>query len=385
MKKQKRLFLPAIMGLTLGVIAQPALADMDYLKGVDGKLSLYCAVNPDMCEGIVNHFNRAVAKAKGNNDFKAGYVRLSTSELTARVKGELASSRKAARRKCEGKTGTELESCKENVYQTKVDVAFGGTNEPYLAAIEDDLFSLYSYPTDNSVQSWAAEFTRSSGNRLGAMYLGILGLAVNNDVLAKAGASTPTGWTDLAKPEYKGLIAVANANTSGTSYKYVSTILQIYGSEAKGWDQLVANHKNMAQYTKSGSKPGKMAAAGEIGIGVGFMHDIVHLKQKGFPVEPVAPVEGTNFEIGPIAIIRGTKNRKNAEIFVKFLYEQSTQAMFPDVGMLQFPSNASTPVPKGAPDITKIKLIDGDPKYSTKAVKNEVVTKWTREIFPLPR
>ena len=59
--------------------------------------------------------------------------------------------------------------------------------------------------------------------------------------------------------------------------------------EAEGWTYLDALDKNIAEYTKSGSKPGKDAAVGERAIGVSFEYVAREMRKKGSPVETVLP------------------------------------------------------------------------------------------------
>ncbi|NRA20500.1 MAG: extracellular solute-binding protein [Oceanospirillaceae bacterium] len=374
----------SILGIT---VPSYAASDMDYLKGLSGEMVSYCSNEPGPCAALIKAFNAAVAEANGNNDFKAKFIRLSTSEMISRVKGELEKSAAAAKRKCKNITdAAELEVCKEKVYKSKVDIAFHGTDDPYRAALGDDFFSPFDYPTGADVQPWAAGITKDSDGRLGGAYLGVLGFGYNTELLAKKGLSVPACWKDLTKPEYKGQIVMANWNTSGTAYKFASTMMQAFpGGEKEGWDTVRAIHKNIAQYSKSGSKGGKMAARGETTIGIGFAHDIISLKQKGFPIQLVLPCEGTLFEIGPIGILRGAKNRKAAEAFALFLYEPSTQNILAQEGILSFPSNVNTVPPEGLDVLKGVKLLPVNSYYSEKKVKGDIISKWTNEVFPLPR
>ncbi len=332
---------------------------------------------------MIAAFNKAVTEKTGK-PFKASMIRLSTSESITRLNSELGSSKKAAQRKCKGLKGDELEACLNKTYKTRIDVVFGGTDGPYRGALEDNLFATYDYRADG-VHPWAGKLVKDSGGRLGAMYMGILGLAYNSEILKKKGLTPPAGWADLAKSEYKGTIGVANANTSGTSYKYLSSMLTAFGSEEEGWKRIIANHKNIAQYTKSGSAPCKMVGRGELPICIGFMHDIANQAHKGFPIIGVAPVEGTLFEVGPIGIVIGSKNRATAEAFAQFLYEHVTQQALEAGGGRQFHANVESKVPAGSPDVASVKLLNPDPKLGTKSFKKSVIEKWNKDIFPIAR
>ena len=61
---------------------------------------------------------------------------------------------------------------------------------------------------------------------------------------------------------------------------------------------------------------------------------------------------------------------------------------FPDIAgkQLQMSSNKATPLPPGAPDLTKIKLIDYDfVKYGASAERQRLLKKWDSDIGSLPR
>lgn len=386
---KKSSLIPALLGLSSSFILAPANAaanDYQYLQGINGKLVTYCGAESAACAVVIDEFNRKVAQVNGANQFEAKFIRLSTSEMMSRIKGELEKSARASKRKCKSLADDALENCKEKVYKSKVDLAFYGTDDPYKTALQDDLFAEHKYPVDESVQPWASSLTWESGNRLGALYMGILGLGVNTELLQKLDIPKPMCWKDLENPAYKNQIVVANWNTSGTAYKFAATMLQAFdGDQDKGWDSVTKVHQNVSQYTKSGSKGVKMAAAGETLIGIGFGHDIVDLMQKGFPIEMVAPCEGTLYEVGPVGIVRGAPNRAAAEAFTTFLYEKETQELLATVGSLQFPSSTAADAPKGSEQLTDAKLILSDSRFATKSYKNAIIQKWTNEIFPVSR
>ena len=68
---------------------------------------------------------------------------------------------------------------------------------------------------------------------------------------------------------------MANPNSSGTAYNVQTTMLDIFGTEDKMIEYMKELDKNIDQYTKSGSAPGKSVATGEIPIAIGYAHDQV--------------------------------------------------------------------------------------------------------------
>lgn len=389
MKKLNNVTLMAAIGLTSSIFAtnlQANESDYSYLKGLSGDMLSYCGAEEVACAAVIDAFNSKVGEVNGNNNFQAKFIRISTSEIMSRLKGELEKSARAANQRCKALKGSELENCKESVYQSKVDIAFYGTDDPYKSALEDDLFAQHKYPFNEYIQPWAQEITFKSNNRLGGLYMGVLGLAVNTELLEKLNVPKPLCWADLEKDIYKGQVVVANWNTSGTAYKFAASVLQAYdGDMDKGWASVEKIHQNVSQYTKSGSKGVKMAASGETLIGIGFGHDIVGLIQQGFPIELVVPCEGTLFEVGPVGIVRGAPNRAAAEAFTTFLYEPSTQELLAGVGSLQFPSHVNATAPKGSEVVKTAKLIVSDDRFATKAYKDSIISQWTNQIFPISR
>ena len=118
----------------------------------------------------------------------------------------------------------------------------------------------------------------------------------NTEVAKKKNLPKPESWADLTKPVYKGEVVMPNPASSGTGYLSVASILQRM-KEDEGWKYLDALDKNMAEYTKSGSKPCKDAAAGERAIGVSFEYVALKMKKDGAPVEMILPKEGSGYEI----------------------------------------------------------------------------------------
>ena len=161
--------------------------------------------------------------------------------------------------------------------------------------------------------------------------------------------------------------------------------MQIFGQD-EGFEFMKGLHKNINQYTKSGSAPIKAAARGETTVGIVFQHDIVTQVVKGFPLEVVSPCEGTGYEIGSMSIVKGGRNPESAKKFYDFALDADIQQMAASVGAYQVPSNASASPPKEAPDLSSIKLIDYDfKKYGSSTERKRLLAKWDAEVKSLPR
>jgi iron(III) transport system substrate-binding protein len=135
----------------------------------------------------------------------------------------------------------------------------------------------------------------------------IAAVAFNTVEAEKYNLPMPTSWSDLTDPVYAGHLVMPNPNSSGTGFLDVSSWIQIWGEE-KAWEFMDALHKNIARYTHSGSKPCKLAGAGEIPIGICYAHRSAKLKNKGAPLVTITPSEGLGWEVEAFGIVSNTKN-----------------------------------------------------------------------------
>jgi iron(III) transport system substrate-binding protein len=329
------------------LVANPLIAS------AQGELVLYCTVQEEWCRPMVAAFEKATG-------VKVLMTRKSSGEFYAQLKAEAAN--------------------------PKGDVWWGGTGDPHLQAAEEGLTEPYKSPRMGELQTWAVKQWEASKGRTVGVYAGALGYSFNTAELAKRKLAEPKCWADLAKPEFKDDVQVANPNSSGTSYTMLATLVQIMG-EAKAFDFMKAMHKNVNQNTKSGAAPARAAATGESLIGITFQHDAVVQAVGGAPVKIVSPCEGTGYEIGSMSIVKGAKNMDNAKKWYDWALSPEAQAVGSGAKVsYQVPSNKSAPVPAQAPKLTEVKLIDYDfVKYGSSAERKRLLSKWDEEVSKLPK
>ena len=316
------------------------------------KLTLYCSPQIEWCQIMVQEFEKATG-------IKVAMTRKSSGETFAQIKAESRN--------------------------PKGDVWWGGTGDPHLQAAEEGLTVEYGSPMFGELHDWAQRQSEQSGRRTVGIYAGALGIGYNRKLLAKYNLPAPTCWEDLTKPVYKGHVQMANPNSSGTAYTTLATIVQLFGEE-KGFEFMKKLHKNINQYTKSGSAPIKATARGESTVGITFQHDMVTQVVKGFPIEIVSPCEGTGYEIGSMSIIKGARHLESAKKYYDFALQADVQMMAANAKAYQVPSNASASPPPEAPDLSKIKLIDYDfKKYGSSKERRRLLAKWDKEVKSLPR
>jgi iron(III) transport system substrate-binding protein len=315
-------------------------------------LTLYCAADEAWCQLMAKNF-------EAETGITVDMTRKSSGEIYAQVKAE-----------------------SEN---PKGDIWWAGTGDPHLQAAQEELTEEYESPMMGELQDWAVKQAEAGDHRTVGVYSGALGFGYNKDLLAKNNLPEPKCWADLVKPEFKGQVQVANPNSSGTSYTMLATLVQLMG-EDEAFEYLKALHANVNQYTKSGSAPIKAAGLGETTVGIVFLHDAVAQVAAGFPIVPVAPCEGTGYEIGSMSIIAGARNEDEAKQFYDWALKAEVQSQAQTVNSFQLPSNKAATQSPLAPDLSTIKLIDYDfAKFGSSEERKRLLKRWDDEVSSLPQ
>ncbi len=272
-------------------------------------------------------------------------------------------------------SGEALERIRAESENPQGDVLFGTTNLSHVNLAADGLTQ--AYQGDGWSQMPDGPIKDPDGLWTG-FYYGVMGFACSPERLEEIGAPCPSSWDDLLDPVYQGEIVVASPAASGTSYTVLSGLAHMMGEDgAFAWYQEF--DKNVAQYTQSGSAPGKMAAAGEFAIGISFAHDIQVQQQKGLPVELNFPSEGTPFEIGGISIIDGAQNTAAAQAWIDYVFTPAFQRYHNDVAN-RIPVVEGVALAEGTFGLDDVKLIDGYDPTEWAAVRDTLVDRWQEEI-----
>lgn len=137
-------------------------------------------------------------------------------------------------------------------------------------------------------------------------------LCINKIEMKKNNLPYPTDWNDLLNPIYKGYIAMPHPASSGTGFMDVTAWMQILGEE-EAWNYMKALHKNIKEYSHSGTKPCAMAAQGEVAIGLSSSSFAQKLIKRRAPIELWIPTGGLGWELEAAAIIKGTPRLEAAQ------------------------------------------------------------------------
>ena len=205
---------------------------------------------------------------------------------------------------------------------------------------------------------------------------------INTKVMEAKKLPKPKSWKDLTNPVYKDMLIMPNPASSGTGFLQVASLLEVLDpdyktkpiKDNKAWAFLKKLDKNMGQYIKSGSKPGKLTAAGEYAVGCSFAFVFSSLKKKGFPVEMVIPEEGYSYELEANALLKGAKNKAAAKKFLDWAISKSTMERYAKFKLgVTYPG---IPGPKDLPQLSTIKLAPMDFPWQAET-RTEILEVWS--------
>jgi len=207
--------------------------------------------------------------------------------------------------------------------------------------------------------------------------LATLGIVYNTKKLFTGSAMTgrivpPKGWNDLLEPRFKGGFAIANPAISGTAFVSVAMMVN-----TMGWEYFEALAKNGAIVGQGSGQVVDDTASGDLMAALGVDFITINKIQKGaylalmFPQKfPVMP--------SPIAIMKGTPNRKAAEKFIDFLLSKEGQTILMASGTLSIRSDI--PMPPGMPLVPADEAVKRAMKLDYVKVMNEkeaIIKKFT--------
>lgn len=141
---------------------------------------------------------------------------------------------------------------------------------------------------------------------------------VNTELLAEKNLAEPTCYEDLLKPEYAGLISMANPKSSGTGYMFYKSLVNAWGEE-EALAYFDALTPNVLQYTSSGSGPVNALLQKEAAIGFGMTSHAVTQINEGAPLKILFFAEGSPYTMYGQSIIAGKEERACVKEVFDFL------------------------------------------------------------------
>ncbi len=365
--------------VVFGVLAFVLLLSVGTTLAQDS-LTVLCTPQEDWCVAMTQAFQKETG-------IQTSYVRLSSGEALARIKA--------------------------TTDNPEFSVWWGGPADAFIAASDEGLLETYESPNAAVIPTTY----KGADNTWTGVYVGALGFCSNTEVLKELGLEAPKSWADLLNPALAGNISMAHPATSGTAFTAFWSVVTLEADKleypegkpaegktvkgsGKGYNEdgsptqaaldnafayFAELNKNILQYTKSGSAPGRMAGGGEIAIAIIFSHDCVKLQLEGFKdiLVNTFPEEGTGYEIGGMAIIKNAPELEAAKKWYDWALTADAQAIAQTVNSLQLPTNPDTPISDLSVKLEEVNVVN----YNFQAAganRTALVERFDKEIAPTP-
>lgn len=309
-----------------------------------GSVSAYTTLEEPLAQKLFQEFEKETG-------IKVNFVRLAGGEAVARMEAESAN--------------------------PQASIWVGGVGLDHITAKSKGLTTPYK---SRYADKTPAQFKDRENYWIG-LYVGPLTFVTNLDRAKELGLEVPKSWADLTKPEYKGYIRVANPNSSGTAYTVLTTMRYVFDKdETKLFEYMAALDKNIDQYTKSGSAPGKSVATGEIPIAIGFAHDQVKLKAAGANIQITAPSEGTGYELASMSLVKGGKDSVNAKKLYDWIISSPVAQQTFTEWYVVLVADGAARHPDALP-LSELKVVNQEFEWDGDATnKAALLDRWTKEI-----
>ena len=332
--------------------AAAALAALAAGAQAQGVVNALCSTDAPWCEAAAKEFTKKTG-------IKVNQAHKGTGEIAAQLRAE--------------------------ANNPKTDIWWGGTGDPFLQAAEQGLLAEYRPAYINDLRDWSVRQYAMSGNQVGGFYSSAIGFGYNTDILKKKKLPEPKCWADVVKPEFKGEVEISHPASSGTAYTVLAGLVQLMG-EDQAFDYMKKLHKNISNYTRSGQAQAPNVAKGEVTVGISFIFGFEGWRYNKYPIKTAAPCEGTSYEVGGIAMVKGQRNKEAAKKYYDWLMSPAGQSVGAKAGSLQVPANKTFKLDPRIQPLDNVNLIKYDfDKYGKAAERRRLLERWSKEIENLPR
>ena len=207
---------------------------------------------------------------------------------------------------------------------------------------------------------------RFVGDKSWIPYTAVIYVLMVNTKMVKD-ADIPQTWDQLSDPKWKGKVASARADNSGSAFQQMTTVLTAFGD--KGWEKYATLAKNFVFSNSSGAVP-RFVADGEAPLGLTLEDNALEYVAGGASVKIAYIKDGTTASPDGVALVKGAPNAGNGKKFIEWALSKKTQeALVLEAGRRSVRKDVGAP---GAvtplSDLTLIKLKSVEELGGTKAI-----------------
>lgn len=171
----------------------------------------------------------------------------------------------------------------------------------------------------------------------------------------------PRSWNDLLAEDAASSLIMPSPLYSGAAAIHVGTIVQ---QPELGWDYYEKLAEGGAVAGKGNGSVVEAVARGEKAYGIIIEYMALNAKEKGSPVEWVAPEDGVTIITQPVGILKTASNPEAAKAFVDWQLSEAAQSQ--SVRQGYYPATPDVAPPKGYPALSALKFIEADPQLLLK-------------------
>ncbi len=199
-------------------------------------------------------------------------------------------------------------------------------------------------------------------------------LMVNTRLVPEA--EIPSTWRELADPKWRGRIAFAAADRSGSALWQMMQIIYNFGEE-EGWRLFEAMLANFVITGSSGAVP-RGVAQGEYAIGLTLEDSAQRFIIGGSPARIVYPREGITLAADAMALVNGGPNPNGGRALIDFIVSAEAQRLI----VQRFgrrPIRPDVDAPSGLPPASALP-INNVPNDWSVARQREYLARYTRLV-----
>ena len=199
-------------------------------------------------------------------------------------------------------------------------------------------------------------------------------LAVNTRLVPEA--EIPQTWAELADPKWKGKIAFAGADRSGSALQQMLQIVFNFGDE-EGWKLFERMVENFVITGSSGAVP-RGVAQGEYAIGLTLEDGAQRFIAGGAPMKIVYPREGISLGADAMALVAGGPNPEGGRALLDYVASAEGQKLIVE-RFGRRPIRTDVPPPAGALDPASLP-IKNIPVEWTNARQRDLLARYLRLV-----
>ena len=191
----------------------------------------------------------------------------------------------------------------------------------------------------------------------------------------QSGTPRPGDWSDLAAPEFQGMVTMPDPSQSGSALELVAGLEAARGEAA--WElmaALAANGMIVPGPNAAALNPVLQGAAAAVFGAVDYI--AYGRAAQGEAIEVIVPDSGTVIAPRPMMILASTANPEGAQAFLDFVLSEAGQTLVADTWMMP----ARTDVEGLRPGIAELTVIDID-EATISARREEIIARFNTTVL----